>query len=138
VGVRTIMKKASRTFNWGLYPDSEGSIKKKVSDFLRNNQFAKEFAFRIEESTSTTFHDWIDHIVLPEDKRSFHNPKSMLFPIIIHKKDNIDLTLKPEYLEDFFRVHTCNKNIYGEKFSQYRKLEIDQEKNYPRKQLSGA
>lgn len=147
------MGSSSSEFDWQIYPEPEQFLKNQVNDLLSKSRFTRDLATMIEVKTSTHFFDWIDHIVVPEntidydtlvelqfkenkqnelppDTRLFHNPNSTFFPLLVHKKDSIQLALKPENIDDFCRIHSRGREIQGEPFSNYRKLEVHRKGNF--------
>ena len=64
------MKKKDFTtnFDWGLYPKTERFLQKEITNFLRNSKFAGKLSKLMWDRTSTHMIDWIDHMVLPENR----------------------------------------------------------------------
>jgi len=126
----------AKKFDWKLYPKTEKFLQQQINTFLRNNKHAQKLAKRMQ-GCSTSFIDWMDHIVLPktyepklkelgykkskkeapEGVRVYENQSSVFFPILIHK-DTIECVLKPEVLNQFAK---------GKAFAPYRKAIVHKE-----------
>lgn len=125
-------------FDWGLYPEAEKILHQHVSSFLKNNSVAQRLSKQMLEKSSTHFFDWIDHMVLPRQyekkvrslgfeqvtkeshKTVLQHTKSILFPVLIHDKDEFEISLKPEVLSTFSRIWNHGAKIKGKKNAPYR------------------
>ena len=136
-------------FDWQLYPDTERFLQKEVNRFLRNNSMARRLARKMRSESSTRFFDWIDHIVLPHDKKKesfllkhrfkkqqnkrfliYKNKNSIFFPILFHNSREFEIVLKPENVEDFVRKVKTEGKVQGEKYAPLRKVIVKQQVNY--------
>ena len=132
-------------FDWGLYPEAENFLRTEVSRFLKNNVFAKNLSVKMKTYTSTHFFDWIDHIILPQERVRgikklgfeyigidgtdvFKHTKTVFFPVVIGERDFIEIVLKPEDIEHFTKKF--GGRIEGERFAPYRKAAIRRQGKY--------
>ncbi len=140
-------------FDWEVHPELDEFIKKHVSLFLSNNNFANELSDKMLKMTSTRFVDWIDHIVIPESAATrkdieavgmeevendnkpegsavFKHMRSYLFPIVLSKGNKMEIAIKPESIEDFLQFLALGIEVEGKPFSHLRKAEIKSEGDY--------
>ncbi|MDE1825119.1 MAG: hypothetical protein KGH61_02930 [Candidatus Micrarchaeota archaeon] len=136
-----------KDFDWELHPNLERFVLSEVNRFLNSNSFAKELSEKMLVQTSTKFIDWIDHISLPEsavdlDKLRelglrewkcdakpdnslvLKHPRSYLFPILIADSKYIEISIKPESIDDFSQALGKNARIQGAPFSEFRKATL--------------
>jgi hypothetical protein len=146
-GAKISEESNAKHFDWQLYPEQENFQKELVKKFLRRNRFALDLADRIEKHTRTSFVDWIDHMVLPENNldmsdiikmnykekkdlelppetRSYHIPKSTLFPILLHPKDSTELVIGCDNIRDYKKTWSLQSEITGQEDAPYNLLEI--------------
>jgi hypothetical protein len=148
-----VVKASKKEFDWGLYPDLEKFVLKNVNDFLSHNSFANSLSKKMLDQTSTKFVDWIDHIIIPEtvvksgelekqglsvietkgdpeDATVYKHNNSYLFPIIISKKKNFEIAIKPEEIDHLLQYLATGIGAEGEPYSAYRKTILKKEGNY--------
>ena len=140
------------SFNWGLYPQIEIFLTDQIKAFFVQNPEAHRLATKIEQRTSTFFLDWIDHIIIPEDKvqieqlesygyfpvdstltpdavQGYWHQKSTFFPILLSEKRHIEFVLKPERLDHFLQMIGKKSNILGAPYSPLRYSQVIQHGN---------
>ena len=137
-------------FDWGLYKEAEEFVKSRTAQFLSKNHFANELSKRMPDETSTTFFNWIDHIAIPEssvrtrdlermgfiEKKSkeesavFVHPSSYLFPVLLRKRADTEVALKPEELDSFLQILGKGVKVEGSPFSHFRKASINNENGF--------
>ena len=142
-------------FDWKRCPNAERFIMQYVDTLLEANQWAAGFAKSLRVKTSTSFFDWIDHIVIPDSAHtrtmlgelgfsknplaetppglSAYSHFDAIFPDILVKEDReksvLEVALKPESLPAFAAVHGMTHAVEGEPLSRYRRLIISEERN---------
>ncbi|BCS90800.1 MAG: hypothetical protein ARM1_0257 [Candidatus Micrarchaeota archaeon] len=142
-----------KEFDWELYKEADSFSKGIIEEFLSRNRFSKELSDLMYNKTSTRFFDWVDHIVIPESKIDrddlirmgykekkaivnddivavYKNDRSILFPILITKKDYTEVCIKVDSIDDFLQY--CGKGIKaeGKPFNRIRKAYISKEGGY--------
>ena len=66
----------------------------------------------------------------PDDSRVFKHMRSYLFPILISQSKEMEISIKPESIDDFLQVVGLSIEIDGEQFSHFRKAELKREGDY--------
>ena len=143
-------KENSEEFDGGLYPELENFGEALVRRFLAKNGFAAKLSKRMSAETSTKFIDWIDHVVLPESDvsydflsytglkedsaqarpdgaRVFRHPRSYLFPILVGKNKETEISLKPEELDRFVQALGIAVALDGGAFAPLRRAVISRQ-----------
>ena len=138
-------------FDWGLYPEAEDFLNQVIRSFLAGHGLARKLAKKMREHMSTRFFDWIDHIVLPQSfvseaklrklgfekvkvethpaNRVYRHRHTIYFCLVLAQWDNIEIALKPEYIDQFVKKIGKIK-IHGKKFAATRYTRIKQEGKY--------
>lgn len=119
--------------------------------FLAQHTFAKRFASKIEETSSSKFLYWIDHLVLPEDdidhealtemgfqvdpntkdpRMVYRHPRSIFFPVLVHHEETFELSLKPENIEAFKAANGLTNDIVGGRYAPFRRLNIKETQSF--------
>ncbi len=141
-------------FDWELYPETEKFLISIIDEFLSKNKFAAELSKKMSLQTSTKFFNWVDYVVIPESKvkesnllklgfskfiptdkkcesgKPFKHSRSYFFPVILGKKNETEVALKPEELDSFIQAIGIKTNIQGKPFSRFRKAVISKEGKY--------
>ena len=55
-------------FDWGLFANAESFLRTSLNGLLSRNSAAERVAFEIQQGTSTSIFDWVDHLTLPAEK----------------------------------------------------------------------
>ncbi len=55
---------APRTFEWRRWPETEAFVGERIATALSGNAFADDLAGRMQRETGTSFHVWVDHVVV--------------------------------------------------------------------------
>jgi hypothetical protein len=135
-----------RSWDWGLYPEAERFVRQQVTWFLDRYPGAERLAHRIERRTSTQFGDWIDHLVIPENRvevddllglgyrerkgvpaggaRVFSHFGGTLVPLLLAEDRRAELALSPEDLGDFSAALGITAEIEGEPHAPVRKVVV--------------
>jgi hypothetical protein len=140
-------------FDWGLYPEVEGFVEGEIGRFLTKHGLAKELSGRMADEASTRFIDWIDHMVLPEERVSakklerlgysqvytkempdgaslFKQTKTEFFPILISGRKTTEIALKPESIDHFLQMLGRGTPVEGAAYSPFRRAEIKREGDF--------
>ena len=139
-------------FDWGLYPEAERFLNGIIRKFLKQNRLSRHLAKEMYDEASTKFFDWIDHIVLPKKAVSestlrklgfkkvripthptnkvYKHMQTVYFPLVLADWDNIEVALKPEYIEHFIKKIHSKAKIEGKHFGATRYARIKQEGKY--------
>jgi hypothetical protein len=129
-------------FDWPLADAAEEFLRRKLSEFLEKNAFARRLAQRMRDETGTDFFEWIDHLFLPEAEESslvaagfvrdfavetpagfrvFEHSRATL-PRVLIGAGPFTVALKPEFVADFAARQGVPREPEGKPLSRYRSL----------------
>jgi len=135
-------------FDWGLFADAESFLRTSLNGLLSRNSAAERVAFEIQQRTSTSIFDWVDHLTLPAEKvdtdelvkMGFEEQKkisdadvvfrvqgSTLFPLILKSDRGSEVALAVEDVENFRKIIGKEKGIQGLPNSNLRELTLSSE-----------
>jgi len=135
-------------FDWGLFADAESFLRTSLNGLLSRNSAAERVAFEIQQRTSTSIFDWVDHLTLPAEKvdtdelvkMGFEEQKkisdaeavfrvqgSTLFPLILKSDRGSEVALAVEDVENFGKIIGKEKGIQGLPNSNLRELTLSSE-----------
>jgi hypothetical protein len=140
-----------RLFDWQLFADAESFLQTQLNKLLGKSSFASRVAMEIQQNTSTSIFNWVDHLSLPaetvkieeltklgfeesqknlEDSAVFRVNGSTLFPLILKRDKNSEVALAVEDIEDFRKTIGKEKSIQGAPYSNFRKLSLVSENDF--------
>ena len=135
-------------FDWGLFADAESFLRTSLNGLLSRNSAAERVAFEIQQRTSTSIFDWVDHLTLPAEnvdadelvKMGFEEQKkisdadvvfrvqgSTLFPLTLKSDRGSEVALAVEDVENFRKIIGKEKGIQGLPDSNFRELTLSSE-----------
>lgn len=127
-------------FSWECCPEGEALLEAHVEKMRQRNPFIEELAEQMREKASTRLFDWLDHVIMSEEKRElveqcgfekssegfYYHPGAM-FPKILLDQDEKEqgLAIKADSIANFFMIHGLSKEVEGDPLTGYRRALID-------------
>lgn len=136
-----------KRFDWGLHEKAQSLLRDQMELFRNRFGIADKLITNMEQWTGTRLIDWLDHMVLSEElvdieelmktgyvewsnvethdgDTAYHNPNSMLPPILLRRGKRTSISLKTESLDDFKKKNDIPGSIEGKEFGPFRFLEV--------------
>ena len=148
-GARNATVKPSPSFDWPLANGAEDFLRRRISQFLKRNAFARRLAGRMRDETGTDFFEWVDHLVLspgeagelcaagfardlrvetPNGEPVYEYPRATLPRVLLRRGPGV-VALRPEFVADFIASHNLSCLPEGEPCSRYRRVIVARENN---------
>ena len=138
----------NENFMWKPQPIAEKIIEEFIDEFSKQNTFIENLQINLMKQTSSRLFDWIDHIVVFDNKeiedkiraagfqhqnqisnhKVFFHPGAQLPRIVLcseHRSQGIAINV--ESIADFLLVRGLSRIIEGSYFSRYRRCEVSKE-----------
>jgi hypothetical protein len=142
-------------FDWPLAYEAEALLRRYISSFLEQNQFASRLAKKMEDQTGTDFYEWVDHFTLNHqeveqlrdaglsreeaeslpDSEVYHHPRAMMPRVVLQSRGSsygvpLNLAIRTESVVDFVARHDLCSDICGSFGAGLRRALISEEANH--------
>ncbi len=143
------LENAVPAFEWKRWPEAERFVDELIARGLERNPFAATLSQRMHSETSTRFKDWVDHLIISEQKGliaklgelGYERRKPIVsggFPIYAHSggifpailvapgegPEVREMAIKVESVAAFSRAHDLGLSIQGYALGPYRSARI--------------